>query len=117
MTNHAEIQEAPVLKAGEVEMGAADLEIFHRHEDRKQNRDLRGFTLKSLIWIFTLSNVFTLYLYWLVATKRAFLSDRALGQLVAATTAEVAGLLFVSIRYLFPSQQGTYEPKRKHKET
>jgi hypothetical protein len=88
---------------------ATDLQL----QDRKLERSLRKWTQIILLILFCSTNVSTIGLFWFVAIREGTLSNWALGELAGMTTAEVAGLLYVSARYLFPTRiDGSGKGKR-----
>ncbi|PYP86160.1 MAG: hypothetical protein DMG65_19235 [Candidatus Angelobacter sp. Gp1-AA117] len=73
--------------------------------DRELDRSLRKWTQRILLSLFFLTNLATIGLFCFTARQRGGLSDWALGELAGMTTAEVAGLLYVSSRYLFSHRE------------
>ena|ERR1700704_1010153 len=74
---------------------------------------LRKQTQYVLLVLFTLTNATTVLLFLLRAWDKVRLSDVALGELATITIAEVAPMLIISIRYLFPSKSsGARSPRR-----
>ena len=77
-------------------------ELVQQIEGEQTLWRLRGLAIYSLLGIFVVGNLATISLFFLNGLKVAELSDVAMGSLAAATIAEVAGLLTIVVKGLFP---------------
>ena len=97
-----------VVKSAE-DQGQATVKV--QVKSMEQDIVLRKMLANWLLRIFGFANVATIGLFLLTGLGYTQLSDVALLALLTATVAEVAGIMFVVARYLFP-QQPTFVPVR-----
>jgi len=70
-------------------------------QEKQHEIAARNLILRVILLVFTVGNFACLSLYFLNGFGITNLSDAAMGSLAAATIAEVAGLLVVSVKYFF----------------
>ena len=90
-----------IIDAGTLE-SLRELPISH---EKRLDLSLRKWTQIVLLVLFSATNITTISFFWLRAFSNAHISDWTLGELAGMTTAEVAGLMYVSSRYLFPGSE------------
>jgi hypothetical protein len=84
-------------------------------ESLERDIELRTMFGKVLLGIAIVANVATLTLVALTGTGTTRLSDRVLITLIGSTVAELAGLVLVVAKYLFPAARPTVYASRPRK--
>jgi len=90
------------------QLSAVDIQL-HEIEEIRSNIKLRVATQKTLLGLLGFTNLATICLFIHAAYKQP-LSNWALGELAGMSTAQVAVLLNVNARYLFP---GPSDPRKR----